>query len=126
MKNNLLIRFISILIFSILYFVSCTSDKQTINPSTNNTICDTSFAFNTRINVILESQCYGCHGSSDINFPLKPFSKLQTAALATNSIFLKSIKHQAGASAMPKNSPKLSDCDITAIEKWIKNGALNN
>lgn len=126
MKYNLLIRLNTMFIFSTLYLVSCTNDKQTINPSSNNTICDTSFAFNTRINVILENQCYGCHGASDVNFPMKPFSKLQTAALATNSLFLKSIKHQTGVSAMPKNSPKLSDCDITSIEKWIKNGALNN
>lgn len=125
MKNYLSISLKSSFILSIICLFSCTSDKQTINPSANNTICDTSFAFNTRINVILEKNCYSCHSASDVNYPMQPFSKLQTSVLA-NNLFLASIKHQAGAKAMPKNSAKLSDCDIAAIEKWIKNGALNN
>lgn len=126
MKNRTYF-FIGLVTLLVSNLLSCTNDKANVTPTNNsNNKCDTTFAFNSRINVILQTNCYGCHSETDVNFPMKPFTKLQTAVLASNSLFLKSIKHQSGASAMPKNATKLSDCDIAAIEKWIINGAKNN
>jgi hypothetical protein len=39
---------------------------------------------------------------------------------------LLSIKHLPGFSAMPQTGGQLSQCEITAIEKWIVNGHPNN
>lgn len=126
--KNLICKQLSLLTLVItLNIFSCTSDKPSVTPNnTSNLTCDTTFAFGTRINTILQSQCYGCHGERDINFPMQPFSVLQSRVLASNSLFLKSIKHESGASPMPKGRAKLSNCDIAAIEKWVKAGALNN
>ena len=35
-------------------------------------------------------------------------------------------KLTTGFSAMPQGAPKLSDCDISLIQKWVREGALNN
>lgn len=109
---------------SYIFLVSCTSNKP-INPTTQNqTACDTSSLFKSRVEIIFQSKCYSCHGIGDTNFEMQPFAKLQSNV--TKTVFLASIKHINGASAMPKGGSKLSDCDINAIEKWIMTGALEN
>jgi hypothetical protein len=46
--------------------------------------------------------------------------------VALNGKLYGSIAHQAGFSPMPKNGAKLSDCEITQVQRWIAAGSLNN
>jgi hypothetical protein len=42
--------------------------------------------------------------------------------IADDGRLLGVVRHEAGYPAMPKNSPKLPDCDIRQLEIWIENG----
>lgn len=78
---------------------------------------------------ILSKNCYTCHSQSNspgrgAGIVLEGYDKLMIAV--QNGLLLESITHGSNASPMPKNMPKLSDCKINTIRKWIENGALNN
>ncbi len=78
---------------------------------------------------VLNTHCLACHGTTTYanlggNLNLATYAGVK--AVADNGVLLKSIKHEAGASEMPKNSPMLSACDIEIISKWVAAGALNN
>jgi uncharacterized membrane protein len=85
--------------------------------------------YSATVSPILTARCNACHSTSaaagsgggiilDNYNSVKPY--------ATNGKLLGSINHASGFSAMPKNSTKLSDCDIAKISNWVNSGALNN
>lgn len=75
---------------------------------------------------IIASNCLGCHSTAANfgNVALENYSDVKT--YVNNGKLLGAIKHQSGFSAMPQNQPKLVDCDIQKIERWVLNGALND
>ncbi len=78
---------------------------------------------------IISNNCYACHSLTNApangsGIVLEGYDKLMVAV--SNSLLIESITHGPNASPMPKNAPKLSDCKINTIKKWIENGALNN
>jgi mono/diheme cytochrome c family protein len=90
-------------------------------------ICDTAlFTYSAAIKPIMESKCVGCHNPSSLggNINVSTYSALKITAL--NGKLYGSVAHQPGYSPMPKNSAKLSDCEIKQIQKWISAGSLNN
>jgi hypothetical protein len=90
--------------------------------------CDTTdFAFSTRINPIIENSCLsGCHSqaSGSGGIVLEGYINITNSAASGDLMCV--ISHQSGCSPMPKNSPKLSDCDIQAVQRWIDNGTPDN
>ena len=65
----------------------------------------------------------GCHGNvaTQANINLTTYAGAKSGS--ANSKFLKAIKHQSGAEAMPPaGNDKLSDANIKLIECWINNG----
>lgn len=89
--------------------------------------CDTSvFTYSGAVKNTIQNKCAGCHNPSSLggNIDLSTYTGTKTAALSGE--LYNSITHQTGYSAMPKNSAKLSDCEIKQIQKWINAGALNN
>jgi len=103
-------------------FYSCKDEKKD-NPSPDN-ICDTSnVKYSNAVKPIISANCIACHNATAaIN--LDDFTTLQ--GLANNGMLYKVITHADGVSPMPKNKPKLSDCDIAKIKVWIDAGAQNN
>ncbi|HMG13908.1 MAG TPA: c-type cytochrome domain-containing protein [Saprospiraceae bacterium] len=98
-----------------------------INTSNCQSACDTTNAtFSGKIVPLMETYCNGCHAGYQIqgNIDLSSYSKIKP--YVTEGRFLGSIKHEIGYSEMPKNGASLSDCKISIIEQWIKEGALNN
>jgi cytochrome c553 len=103
-----------------------------INEGAKNTVscgaaCDSnSFKFAANIDPIMQKYCVGCHGgtapSASIN--LSAYGGVRQQAL--NGRLYGAVTHSPGYSAMPKNAPKLSDCQIAQIRKWIAAGSLNN
>ena len=105
--------------------------RQWINEGAKNTVgcasCDTnSFTYSSAVVPIINAYCVTCHNtgspSGGINFDNYASVKLQV----TSGALIGSIKHLAGFSAMPQGSPKLDDCLIRKVEKWIENGSPNN
>ena len=89
--------------------------------------CDANvFTFSTTIKPMLDTKCVGCHSATSPggNINLSTYAAVRTVAL--NGKLYGSIAHQAGFSPMPKNGAKLSDCEITQVQRWIAAGALNN
>jgi hypothetical protein len=78
---------------------------------------------------ILSNNCYACHSQSNApanaaGIVLEGYEKIKVAV--ENGLLMESIIHGPDASPMPKNAPRISDCKINTIKKWIENGALNN
>lgn len=90
-------------------------------------ICDTSnVTWSATIRPIIQAKCQGCHqgGAPGGGVDLSNYAGVSGAAF--DGSLVGSVDHLPGWSAMPKNSPKLSDCDIAKIKIWVNAGAPNN
>ncbi|MEO6302595.1 MAG: cytochrome c [Bacteroidia bacterium] len=95
--------------------------------SSNCKNCDTAnFSYSGRIKNIIQVWCVGCHnsGNNGGGFDLSDYNGLVNAI--PNNKLLGSIKHLPGFLAMPQTGGRISQCEITAIEKWIGAGHPNN
>ena len=66
-----------------------------------------------------------CHSSSRKEAGIA-LDKYDEAIKVDPSLLLGVIRHEPGFLQMPRNSAKLSDCDIKKIEEWINQGSLDN
>lgn len=103
-----------------------------INEGAQNTtgcapVCDSSsFTYSANVRPILQTHCLGCHSGAAIDggfIPLDTYEGLRDVVNA--GLILPAIEH-TGSFQMPKNGPKMSDCKIAIIRKWIEAGALDN
>lgn len=128
MKNIILL--FSFVLFCLVSFHSCKTDNaEELYP--NPPVCDTvNMKFSANVSPILNANCAisGCHTTANKNnaagYAYDSYS--ETMNSVNNGKLLKSIKHEAGTSQMPKGSSKMIDCNINIIESWIRRGALNN
>lgn len=89
--------------------------------------CDTTnVTFNAVIKPIIQNKCQGCHQGTSPGGGVNLSTYLGVQGSAIDGSLLGSIQHSAGWSAMPKNTSKLPDCDITKIRIWVNAGASNN
>ena len=89
--------------------------------------CDTSqFTFSAVVKPIMDSRCVGCHNPSSAGGGIDLSSYTGVKTMAQTGQLMGSITGQSGYSPMPRNSSRLSDCQITQIQKWVDAGALNN
>lgn len=89
--------------------------------------CDTAnVSYAEDIVPILTANCYVCHSQAinTANITLEGYQNL--LEYVNNGRLLGAIKHEVGFSPMPKNAPKLVECNIEKIETWINAGAPNN
>lgn len=94
---------------------------------TSSSGCDTvNVSFSGKVWPIVNSKCKGCHsGNSPAGtIPLTDYGTV-SVSIASGK-FMGAITHSAGFFAMPKNSSKLSVCEIGVISNWISEGKLNN
>jgi len=101
--------------------------KMGAKNSSNCSFCDSSlYSYNARVKPLLDTWCVGCHNSNNKGggYDLSGYNKVKIAVI--DGSLLGAIRHESGYIAMPKNTSKLTICDITAIEKWINNGYPNN
>jgi len=118
-------QIISLLVIGMVILSSCYYDvEEVLYPPTN---CTTdNMSFTTDINPILSYNCFVCHSeaANNGNVTLEGYSNVMI--YVNSGQLMGAIKHQSGFTAMPQNSSPLSDCDISKIEQWIAQGALNN
>jgi uncharacterized membrane protein len=89
--------------------------------------CDTAtFTYSAAVKPIMTGKCVGCHNPNNLggNIDLSTHAAVKVTAL--NGKLYGSVAHLTGYSPMPKNSAKLSDCEIRQIQKWITAGSQNN
>ena len=120
----ILLLFIVIITLNLGGILSC----QNLNvEDLTGTVCDTSsVTYSEDIQAILQSRCLHCHYD---NSPITPFS-LQ----GYDNVFVRvesgqldgALNHRQGYTQMPKDGPKLPECELSKINKWIREGAPNN
>ena len=89
--------------------------------------CDTvNVSYSADIEAILQGRCLHCHYD---NSPITPFSLqgYDNVLIRVNTGQLEAaVNHRAGSPQMPKDGPKLPECELSRINKWIREGAANN
>ena len=91
-----------------------------------NASCDSNqYSYSSNIKPILNI-CITCHRppTPPDDWDLTTYNGVH--AIAANGLFIKVVTHATGVSAMPKNLPMLSNCNIAQIKKWVGAGAPNN
>ena len=118
--NRLII--ISTLIFTI---TSCTYDNE--EEYYDNT-CDTlNVTYSQTIKPIMDASCVSCHNSGFASGGVILESYADVKQSADNGFLIGVIDHEPGFEAMPPApAPKLDDCTIEKVKKWIAEGAQNN
>lgn len=103
--------------------------KKWINQGAKNntcTGCDTaSFTYSGVVKVVMQNKCNGCHSGTGASAGIDLTTYAGVKIIADNGKLMGSIKQLTGYSAMPVGG-KLSDCEITQIQKWVNAGKLNN
>ncbi|MFN8338157.1 MAG: hypothetical protein U0T36_03985 [Saprospiraceae bacterium] len=115
-------KYFSFFAFSlVLSFLSCSKDDSS---SSNIDCTGTTPKYSTEIATIMNTSCAsaGCHDATTKaeGYNLSTYATVVTAT--KSSAFLKSIKHESGATAMPQGGSKLPDATIKIIQCWIQNG----
>jgi uncharacterized membrane protein len=123
------IRLILLVIF-VATMTGCYYDtEERLYPQISSPCNDTVATFSKTVTTILQP-CQSCHSNSAVSngdgggIKLQNYTDVQS--YANNGHLMGTINHTAGYSAMPKGGGKLPDCEISQLQKWIDNGALNN
>ena len=123
--NTWLAFFVFGMFIASFWFISC--ENQNEEDLFGITGCDTStVSWSQDIDPILASRCHHCHYD---NSPITPFSLqgYQNVLIRVNSGQLEAaVNHLPGSPQMPQDGPKLPDCELSKINKWIREGAPNN
>lgn len=88
-------------------------------------VCDTTNMNFVKIQAILENNaCMTCHSTSTANvsgggYHLDNYENVK--AFSIDSLLYKSVTHDPSVQPMPRNLPKISDCDISKISRWMQN-----
>lgn len=89
---------------------------------------DTTYSYNGRVKSIMDQNCAttGCHAgpSPEASIALDSYAAVKNNA--ENGAFFCSITWSSGCSAMPKNSSKLDNCTLSALENWRTKGYPEN
>ncbi|MCC6371250.1 MAG: hypothetical protein IT236_09620 [Bacteroidia bacterium] len=85
----------------------------------------TTVSFASNITPIINTNCVGCHGGTNIsgNINLSNYAGIQSAA-ASGKLY-NAVAQNGAAISMPPSS-KLSACDIKKIKTWVDDGSKNN
>lgn len=121
-------RLIALLLTATL-FGSCSrsneADLAGIRPGA--AACDSSdIRFSSRIVPILEQHCNSCHSSAFPSGGVNTDRYEGVKAIALNGKLVGSVSHDGTASPMPLGRPKLSQCQISAIITWVREGSKND
>lgn len=104
---------------------SCYYDAENeLYPSVS---CGTdAMSYKTDISPIITQNCFACHrnNSTISTISLEGYDNLLVQV--ESGTLVGTITHASGYSPMPQNLSKMSDCNISKIQAWITQGALNN
>lgn len=111
----------------VLIATACYYDKEEVlYPGSGECTVPTTLSFKTDVLPILDSRCNSCHAGIAPSAGISLANYTDVMKSVNNGSLMGSITWAAGFSAMPKNSGKMSSCEIQKIQTWIDQGALNN
>lgn len=121
---------ITILLTGMIFHSGCYYDSEEhLYPSQG---CDsTDVKYSDQVAAIFQQKCFDCHSNSTqiiSGVSFEGYANLSGyLSVGIGATYLmQSINHTAGATPMPKDRPKLSECDIRIIEIWINDGYPDN
>ena len=118
-KTVVTLAFLSVFLFGCYYH-----KEDDLNPVP----CDNSnVTYSTTITSLLAKyECITCHSgpAPSGNFTLVGYNNVKAKVLENR--LLGAISHASGFSPMPQGGPKLTDCEISKVKKWIDAGAPEN
>lgn len=94
--------------------------------------CDTAnVKYSTHVKPILENRCYACHSNaaaptSGNGISIEGYANISNVLTNFPDNLFGAINHTSGFEPMPKNSTKLSPCDISKITIWFNDGFPDN
>ena len=104
---------------------SCYYDAENeLYPSVN---CDTeTMSYKDDVSPIITQNCFACHrnNSTISTISLEGYNNLLVQV--ESGTLVGTITHASGYSPMPQNLSRMSDCNISKIQAWILQGALDN
>jgi len=102
-------------------------EQGALNNNCEEAECDTvNVTYAETVWPIVQGRCFGCHNGPGTQSGILLENYDDIVAAVNSGRFLGAIKHEDGYSAMPQNGAKLSDCNISQIQKWIDDGTPNN
>ncbi len=107
---------------------SCYYDVQEdLHPGIANQACDTSVAlYSIQIRSIMQNSCNSCHNAGNAAAGIKTDNYQDLKTIANNGTLRGSINHVSGFRPMPQNMAKLGPCELQLVDKWIREGTVNN
>ncbi len=107
-----------------------TIEKWILQGAKNNSCepdCDPGLgSYSEQVWPLIQKHCLSCHSGSDPQGGLSLATYTAIAEAGSNGSLLGAISWSGGYTPMPLNGNKLSDCEISQIEKWILNGRPND
>ncbi|PJJ54817.1 hypothetical protein CLV45_3163 [Hymenobacter chitinivorans DSM 11115] len=89
--------------------------------------CDVaSTTYSATISPILDQNCRSCHNARLPSGNVNLEGYAQVKRFADNGLLVGVTSHAPGFTPMPQGLPKLSDCDLARIKKWVEDQAPNN
>lgn len=116
-----------VVVLPIVLMTSCYYDKEEIlYPESANCTAPTISTFSDTVLPLLNNRCNNCHAGSSPSGGIALDTHANVMKYVNDGSLMGSINFASGFSPMPKNSGKMSACDIQKIQSWIDAGALNN
>ncbi|MDP3556965.1 MAG: hypothetical protein Q8T03_06285 [Bacteroidota bacterium] len=113
-------------IITLAVFSSCTKDLGKPTPIVQIDSCTTDISYTKQIVPLINQSCAlsGCH----VTGGYKSFSDHNSlkSVIDNTSSFVSRFKPGGGMPPSYSTGPPLTDCQISKLESWIKQGALNN
>jgi hypothetical protein len=113
----------------VCFVTACYYDKEELLYGVVDAPCTdtiTTNSYSQQVVPLLNQYCYGCHTGNYPSGGILMGTYTQDRTLAQNGKLSGSINHSPGYSPMPQGMPKLNNCAIASIQRWIDNGMLNN
>lgn len=124
LKNR---KIILVLLSACLYFIGCSKASEDKLGGQNPSICDTAVInYSSVVLPVISQHCYSCHNSREAMGGIRLDSYSSIKMQVINGNLAGAVTHAAGYTPMPYQQPKLSDCDIVKIIKWINSGSPEN
>lgn len=107
---------------------SCYYDKEELLYISQGGSCDTMqvVSYTSHVAPLFQQYCYGCHAGNSPSGNISMGTYATDHAIAVNGSLYGSIAHASGFSPMPDGEPKMQDCKINIIKRWIDAGSPDN
>ena len=123
MKTELKILLVSVLALT-LTVSGCYYDNEEDLYLGSSTCDTTNVTYSTSVAPVFAGYCNSCHSGSSPSGNIKTDSYSSVVTNITRIVG--AINQRSGFKPVPQNGGKLTSCDLTKIDIWIRKGMLNN